>query len=78
MGRGAVSEREQVEGRLFARHPDLPAGVVVATVGLVHRRRRLSDRSVPPSWAEVEAAAEERLLLQAAMRGRSGRRRRPR
>ena len=68
--RGRVDERERVEGRLIARHPDLPAGLVVAVVGLVRRRRRLLDRGGMPPWAEVEVAAEERLLLQAAMRGR--------
>ena len=71
--RGSADERERVEGRLIARHPDLPAGLVVAVVGLVRRRRRLLHRGAMPPWAEVEAAADERLLLQAEMRGRRNR-----
>lgn len=73
-----AANREQVEARLLARNPELPAGLVVATVGLV-RRRRLRDPLAVASWPEVEAVAEELLLLQGAMRGRAAaRRRRPR
>lgn len=74
--RGHAASREQVEARLLERYPELAAGLVVATVGLV-RRRRLRDPQAVATWPEVEAAAEERLLLQVAMRGRpAGRRRR--
>lgn len=61
------SARDHVHARLLERFPDLPPGLVVATVGLVRRGRRRPGAPVP-SWPQVEAAAEERLLLHTAMR----------
>jgi hypothetical protein len=64
-----------VEQNLLRRHPQVPAGVVVAAVGRTARRLlhgRAGRREV--SWAEVELAADEQLLLRQALRaGEDGR-----
>ena len=64
---GARTARDHVHARLLERFPDLPPGLVVATVGLVRRARRRPGAPAL-SWSQVEAAAEERLLLHTAMR----------
>lgn len=57
--------RIEVEQRLLRRHPHVPAGVVLAAVGRAVRQRA---RTVPPPWRDIEAAADEQLLLRHALR----------
>lgn len=60
-------DRDQIQVRLTARFPHLPAGVILAAVGRSRPPQRRDDQPVL-TWRDVEAAAEERLLLRAAMR----------
>lgn len=62
-------DRDQVQVRLIARFPGLPAGVVLAAVGQSRPSRGHPDHP-PLTWLQVEAVAEEGLLLRAAMTAR--------
>lgn len=65
-----MSGRTAVEQRLLARYPLVTPGVVLAAVGFVLVKRRGRGRlPAEEFWDDVEAAAEERLLLQKAVRG---------
>lgn len=66
-----MSGRTAIEQWLMARYPLVAPGVVLVAVGLVLVKRR--GRGGLPTerfWRDVEAAAEERLLLQRAVRGK--------
>ena len=65
-------QRYDVEQRLLARHPDLPAGVVLRAIGRAARRLTHSSTASFPvpavDWDEVEQAVDEQLLLRQVVR----------